>query len=130
MEWVLAIASLTWGILGLVLGWFVYMKKTDLAESFRNMGGGWLHRVLLNKYYVDEAYEAVFLRPGYALSKNVLWKIVDNGFIDGLLVNGSALTVAIVGAVMRIFQNGLIRFYAWSFTIGVTVYVLYLSFSG
>jgi NADH-quinone oxidoreductase subunit L len=130
MEWVLAGASLLWGILGLVLGWFVYMKKTDLAESFRTMGGGFVHRVLLNKYYVDEAYEAVFLRPGFALSKNVLWKGVDAGFIDGLLVNGSALTVAIVGAILRIFQNGMIRFYAWSFTIGVTVYVLYLSFSG
>jgi NADH-quinone oxidoreductase subunit L len=130
MEWILASASFAWGLLGLAVGWFVYMKKTTLAETFRTMGGGFMHRVLLNKYYVDEAYEGVFLRPGFALSKHVLWKGVDAGLIDGLLVNGSAMTVAIVGAVLRVFQNGMIRLYAWSFTIGVTVYVLYLSFSG
>nr|MEE4267256.1 NADH-quinone oxidoreductase subunit L [Candidatus Krumholzibacteria bacterium] len=130
MEWILAGASLLWGLLGLALGYFVYMKKTDVAESVRNLGGGWLHRILLNKYYVDEAYDGAFIRPGFAFSKNVLWKGIDAGLIDGLLVNGSALTVAIFGSVIRIFQNGMIRFYAWSFTIGVTVYVLYLSFSG
>jgi NADH-quinone oxidoreductase subunit L len=130
MEWILAGASLLWGLLGLALGYFVYMKKTDVAESVRNLGGGWLHRILLNKYYVDEAYDGAFIRPGFAFSRNFLWKGVDAGLIDGLLVNGSALTVAIVGSIIRIFQNGMIRFYAWSFTIGVTVYVLYLSFSG
>lgn len=130
MEWILAGASLLWGLLGLALGYFVYLKKTSVAESFRTMGGGFVHRVLLNKYYVDEAYEGVFLRPGFALSKNILWKGVDAGLIDGLLVNGSALTVAIIGSILRIFQNGMVRFYAWSFTLGVTVYVLYLSFSG
>jgi NADH-quinone oxidoreductase subunit L len=130
MEWILAGASLLWGLLGLALGYFVYMKKTDVAESVRNLGGGWLHRILLNKYYVDEAYDGAFIRPGFAFSRNILWKGVDAGLIDGLLVNGSALTVAIFGSIIRIFQNGMIRFYAWSFTIGVTVYVLYLSFSG
>ncbi len=130
MEWILAGASLTWGLLGLGLGYFVYMKKISVATSFRNMAGGFPHKVLLNKYYVDEAYEGTFIRPGYRLSKNVLWKIVDAGLIDGLLVNGSALVVAITGSMLRLFQNGMVRFYAWSFTIGVTVFVLYLSFSG
>ncbi len=130
MEWILAGASLAWGLLGLGLGYFVYMKKISIATSLRKMAGGFPHKVLLNKYYVDEAYEGTFIRPGYLLSKKVLWKIVDAGMIDGLLVNGSALTVAITGSMLRLFQNGMVRFYAWSFTIGVTVFVLYLSFSG
>ena len=130
MEWILAGASLAWGLLGLGVGYFVYMKKISIATAFRNMAGGFPHKVLLNKYYVDEAYEGAFIRPGYRLSKNVLWKIVDAGLIDGLLVNGSALVVAFTGSMLRLFQNGLVRFYAWSFTIGVTVFVLYLSFSG
>ena len=102
----------------------------SIAESFRRLGGGFPHKVLLNKYYVDEGYEAVFIRPGFKLSKSILWKIVDAGLIDGLMVNGSALVVAVLGSVLRIFQNGMVRFYAWSFTIGVAVFVLYLSFSG
>jgi len=130
MEWILAGASLAWGLLGLGLGYFVYMKKVSLATTFKNMAGGVPHKILLNKYYVDEAYEGTFIRPGYRLSKNVLWKIVDAGLIDGLLVNGSALVVAITGSILRLFQNGMVRFYAWSFTVGVTVFVLYLSFSG
>ena len=130
MEWILAGASLAWGILGLLLGYFVYARRVSLAESLRKLGGGFPHKVLLNKYYVDEGYEAVFIRPGFKLSNTFLWKFVDAGVIDGLLVNGSALVVAILSSVLRIFQNGMIRFYAWSFTIGVAVFVLYLSFSG
>ncbi len=130
MEWILAAASLAWGIIGLLAGYFVYARKSNIAETFQKLGGGWPHKVLLNKYYVDEAYEGVFIRPMYRLSKTVLWKVVDAGIINGLLVEGSALAVAVVGSVMRLFQNGQVRFYAWSFTIGVSVFVLYLSFSG
>jgi len=130
MEWVLAGASLAWGLLGLLAGYLVYSRKVGIAETFQKLGGGWPHRVLLHKYYVDEAYEGVFIRPGFRLAKTVLWKIVDVGLINGLIVEGSALVVAVVGSVLRLFQNSLVRFYAWSFTIGVTVFVLYLSFSG
>jgi len=130
MEWILAGASMAWGMLGLLFGYFVYGRNPGLAETWRKLGGGWPHKILLNKYYVDEAYEGTIIRPGFRLSKSVLWKVVDVGLIDGLLVNGSALVVAVIGSVMRLFQNGLIRFYAWSFTIGVAFFVLYLSFSG
>ncbi len=129
MEWTLAIISVLWAILGLVLGWFVYFKRAGIADAFKKAGGGFVYRLLLNKYYVDEAYDAAFIRPGYRLSRSVLWKGVDAGLIDGVLVNGSALVVYLLGSVLRLFQNGMIRFYAWTFTIGVAVFVLYLSFS-
>ncbi len=130
LEWILAGCSVALGVLGLVLGYIVYTRKLSVAEAFRNLGGGFLHKVLLNKYYVDEGYEAVFLRPGFKLSKDILWKGVDAGFIDGILVTGSALVVYLTGSIMRIFQNGMVRFYAWSFTIGAAAFFLYLSFSG
>ncbi len=130
MEWILAGCSLALGILGLVVGYVVYTKKLNVADTFKNIGGGFMHRVLLNKYYVDEAYEAIFLRPGFKLSKDILWKGVDAGFIDGILVTGSALVVYLTGSILRIFQNGMVRFYAWSFTIGAAAFFLYLSFSG
>jgi len=130
LEWILAGLSLAWGILGLLLGWVVYGRRVSVAESFRDLAGGVPYKVLLNKYYVDEAYEGAFIRPGFRLSKDVLWRVVDVGVIDGLLVNGSALVVSILGSVLRLFQNGMVRFYAWSIAIGVTVFVLYLSFAG
>ncbi len=129
VEWTLAVVSVLWAVLGLVLGWFVYYKRATIADGFKKAGGGFVYRLLLNKYYVDEAYDAAFIRPGYRLSRSVLWKGVDAGLIDGVLVNGSALAVYLFGSVLRLFQNGMIRFYAWTFTIGVAVFVLYLSFS-
>ncbi|MFN2371210.1 MAG: NADH-quinone oxidoreductase subunit L [Candidatus Krumholzibacteriia bacterium] len=130
MEWILAGASVAWGLLGLLLGWIVYTRRLAVAEAGRRFAGGLVHRVLENKYYVDEAYDGAFIRPGYRLSRTVLWKGVDAGLIDGLLVNGTALAVAVVASVLRLFQNGMVRFYAWSITAGLAVFVLYLSFSG
>ena len=51
-----------------------------------------LYMLLLNKYYVDEIYAALIVRPLLWISTNVLWHVVDEGMIDGI-VNGSA-TVA------------------------------------
>ncbi len=127
MEWTLASASLVWALLGLTAGWWVYNKRLSLATKLQKFAGGVPHRVLLNKYYVDEAYEAAFLKPGYALSEKVLWKTVDAGLIDGLLVNGSAITVSIISAVLRLFQNGLLRFYAYVFSLGVLAFILYFT---
>ena len=129
MEWTLAVISVLWAALGLFLGWVVYLRRTGIADAFRKAGGGFVYRLLLNKYYVDEAYEAVFIRPGYRLSRTVLWKWIDAGLIDGALVMGTALVTTLVASTLRLFQNGMIRFYAWTFTIGVAVFVLYLSFS-
>jgi NADH-quinone oxidoreductase subunit L len=121
------LASLAIAGLGLALGYWVYAKRAELADRWRRMANGTPHRVLANKYYVDELYENSLIKPGYALSRKVLWRWIDCGLIDGLLVNGSAIVVAITGALLRLFQNGLIRFYAYTFAIGVTVFILYLT---
>ena len=130
LEWILASASFLWGVLGLALGWFVYMRKASVADTLRKAGGGFMYRLLHNKYYVDELYEAVFIRPGFRLSRDVLWKWVDAGLIDNFLVMRSALVTLLAGSVLRVFQNGMVRFYAWSISIGLAVSVIYLSFSG
>ena len=46
-----------------------------------------------------------------------------------VLVNGSALMVALTGSILRLLQNGMLRFYAYAFAVGVAAFVLYLSFS-
>ena len=129
MEWTLASASLAWALLGLLLGWWVYAKRASIAERWQSLAGGVPYRVLLNKYYVDEAYEASLIRPGHALSEKVLWKSVDVGLIDGLMVNGSALAVAILSSVLRLFQNGSLRFYVYVFSTGLFVFMLYFTLS-
>jgi len=130
LEWALMLAASGIALTGLLLGWLVYARRPRIAEGLRKFAGGFVYRLLLNKYYVDELYEATLIRPGHALSRRVLWKWVDAGLIDGLLVNGSAIGVAIVGSLLRLFHNGQVRFYAYVFAIGVTAFVVYLSISG
>jgi NADH-quinone oxidoreductase subunit L len=126
-ELILMLASVGIGLLGLALGYWIYTRRIQVVDRLRRLAGGGPYRVLANKYYVDEAYDAAFIKPGYALSRRILWKWIDEGLIDGLLVNGSALCVAITGAVLRLFQNGMIRFYAYTFVLGVTAFILYLT---
>ena len=129
-EWTLASLSLVWVLLGLLIGSWIYIKRLDLADGLRRLAGGVPHRILENKYYVDEAYEASIVKPGFAFSRTVLWKAVDTGLIDGLLVNGTAVGVAICSSLLRLFQNGMVRFYAWVFTAGMALFMIYLTFSG
>ena len=70
-----------------------------------------LHKLLYNKYYVDEIYQAAIVGPLVWLSRNILWKLVDAGIIDGT-VNGVAHGAAGIGDVVRHAQSGNTRSYA------------------
>jgi len=76
-------------------------------------------RVLANKYYVDEAYDRVIVNPAVQISRNVLWRGVDAGLIDGLLVNGSAALSRAFGWVGSRLQTGAVGTYAWVLVVGV-----------
>jgi NADH-quinone oxidoreductase subunit L len=92
------------------------------AAVGRSMSG--LHRVLLNKYYVDELYDAALVQPTRRLSESVLWKKVDAGVIDGL-VNGTGALVRGSAAVVRLAQTGSVRAYAASLFLGVLLVLAY-----
>jgi NADH-quinone oxidoreductase subunit L len=129
LEWTLMFLSLGIALVGLVLGWWIYARRAGVAERGRRLGAGVPYRLVANKYYVDEIYDAALIKPAHAFSQRVLWKWIDVGLIDGILVNGSALCVAIIGSLLRLFQNGYVRFYAYSVALGATAFILYLSLS-
>jgi NADH-quinone oxidoreductase subunit L len=79
-----------------------------------------VHTLLLNKYYVDELYDAVVVRPINALSATVLWKGADAALIDGS-VNGVGHAVRGSSAMLRRLQTGSIRAYAASLFLGVVL---------
>ena len=83
-------------------------RAAALAERFSG-----LHRLLLNKYYVDEIYDAVIVQPIKRMSTGALWRGVDAGLIDGT-VNGVGLVVRGWSAVLRRLQTGSMRAYAMS----------------
>jgi NADH-quinone oxidoreductase subunit L len=78
-----------------------------------------LERVVANKYYVDEGLDRVVVNPTYAISRNFLWRFVDVGVIDGLLVNGSAAVARGFGWMGSRLQSGNLGIYAWVLVVGV-----------
>ena len=110
-------------IFGVGLGWFIWGKRRDLADAMSRQFRG-VHRLLLNKYYVDEFYDATVVRPIHAMSQQGLWRGFDVRLIDGA-VNGAATVVDAGAEVLRRLQTGSVRTYAGSIVVGVVVILGY-----
>jgi NADH-quinone oxidoreductase subunit L len=125
-EWTLTVVSLALALLGIVVGAVVYTKRLELADAARAAADGRIYWLLKGKYFVDEIYEALIVKPGYWISDTLFYRITDVGLIDGGLVNGPARVLGILGSVLRLLQNGMLRWYAYSFTFGALLILFYL----
>jgi NADH-quinone oxidoreductase subunit L len=104
---------------GIGIAWFFWRRRTDLPVSMaRNYSG--LYRLLLNKYYVDDIYDAVIVQPIKLVSTGVLWKGIDAGLIDGA-VNGVGAMVSGMSRALRRLQTGSIRTYSASLFFGAVM---------
>jgi NADH-quinone oxidoreductase subunit L len=108
---------------GIGVAAFFFLRRRDRAEALADRLPG-AHRVLLNKYYVDELYDAVIVQPIKRLSTGLLWRGVDAGLIDGA-VNGVGNLVRGTSGAMRRLQTGSVRAYAASLFFGVVVILGY-----
>jgi NADH-quinone oxidoreductase subunit L len=110
-------AAVLIGIIGLVAGWRATLRRPTLpaAEAPPDTG---LARVLYRKYYVDEIYDAVIVRPVVWLSRFVLWKGVDQGVVDGAAVNGTARLSRGLGWLGSRLQTGQVGIYVVLFLFG------------
>jgi len=111
---------------GFFLAYRFYLKDPAapgrLSQQFPRF-----HRLLTQKFYLDELYETTLIRPVQKASEDYLWRWLDISIIDGL-VNRSAQLAQAISQTVRRFQNGHVRTYAvWIFG-GVIVICLYLSF--
>ncbi len=103
-------------IIGLLVAWWFYIRKPDAPKKLAASAHG-LYKLLLDKYYVDEIYAALIIRPFLWISTNVLWQVVDERVIDGT-VNGVARVAREVGGQAREIQSGNARSYATWVVIG------------
>ena len=87
-----------------------------------------IERTLLNKWYVDEAYDRAVVQPTLGVSRTVLWKGLDTGVIDGLFVNGSAYLMRGLGWVGSQLQTGRVGTYAWVLVLGAVAILSAFSF--
>jgi NADH-quinone oxidoreductase subunit L len=77
-----------------------------------------LHRLLENKFYIDELYQKVFVNRIINIG-DVLWKKADAGLIDGVMVNGSARLMGNLAARVRLLQSGYLFQYAFAMIVGL-----------
>ncbi|HYN08233.1 MAG TPA: NADH-quinone oxidoreductase subunit L [Vicinamibacterales bacterium] len=108
---------------GIGVATIFFLRQPERADRLAASAGG-LHRLLLNKYYVDEIYDAMFVQPIKRTSQKLLWRGVDAGLIDGT-VNAVGLVVRGWSAVLRRLQTGSVRAYAMSLFLGVVVILGY-----
>jgi NADH-quinone oxidoreductase subunit L len=107
---------------GMALAW-TRLKPEGLVPKREAPPAEGFERVLEEKYRVDEIYDAGIVRPLVGTSRNLLWRVVDQGLIDGLGVNGSAYFARFIGWVGSQFQSGQLGTYAWVLVIGVLAVV-------
>ena len=127
--WVVASPSVAM-VLGLGVAWLSYMAFPAVPGLLTRMFKP-IHLFLLNKWYIDELYDWIFVRPYKWLARQ-FWKIGDGAIIDGLGPDGiSARVIDITARVVRL-QTGFIYHYAFIMLVGVALiisYFLYLILS-
>jgi len=118
-ELALAGVSVAIALLGLGVGWYVFRRRPLLE----------MPRILENKYYVDEIYDAALIRPIEVGSREGLWKIFDIGVIDGILHSlGDAVTE--LGRLARYLQAGFVRAYAAIILVGALILIGLFAYFG
>jgi NADH-quinone oxidoreductase subunit L len=123
LELTLAVFSTVVAIIGVLIAYGFWIKRRDLAEAAERRFA-FVHRLLLNKYYVDEIYDVTIVQPIKMASQEGLWRWFDVRVIDGA-VNGTGAIVDGGASVLRRLQTGSVRAYAGSLFVGVVVILGY-----
>jgi NADH-quinone oxidoreductase subunit L len=120
-----ALISVAAALIGIVIAHRLYVRKPAAADA---LAARWpnLHKVLVNKYFVDEAYDAAIVQPVVNGSRELLWKAVDAAMIDGT-VNGVGKTIQGWGTILKNLQNGLVRNYAAWILLGAVLLLFYVA---
>jgi NADH-quinone oxidoreductase subunit L len=102
---------------GLLVAWWAYIRDKSIPARFVATFRG-LYAFLLNKWYFDELYHLIFVRPAFAIGR-FLWKKGDEGTIDRFGPNGAAALVAGTSRVSSRLQSGYVYTYAFVMLIGL-----------
>jgi NADH-quinone oxidoreductase subunit L len=113
---------------GLFLAWLFYQKRPQLPQEIAHALGGF-YQAVVHKYYVDEIYAAVFVKPLIDGSTRILWHGIDRDVIDATLDN-SAEGAREVSDAVRHMQSGNLRSYAGWIAAGAAVVIAYMVWMG
>jgi NADH-quinone oxidoreductase subunit L len=109
-------------VVGGGLATLLYWRRPELPARIRTQLAG-LHRAVENKYWVDEAYDAAFVRPLVAVSDEVLYQGIDARGIDGIVNGGARGIRGLAARGLKHAQSGLAQSYLFFMILG-TVAIL------
>jgi NADH-quinone oxidoreductase subunit L len=116
-EWLLVALAVSAFALGAGLAWWMYAASPGVPVRIRESAAG-LHRAVVNKYWVDEFYDAVLVRPLVVVSDRVLFRGVDAAGIDGIANGAAAAVRALAARVLKYAQTGLAQSYLFFMIAG------------
>ena len=119
-EWALLGFATLIAALGIIGAWRL-LKPAALKPAREAPEETGIQKVLLHKWYVDEIYDTLFVRPIMWVSENVLWKVIDKGIVDGFAVNGSANFARAMGWLGSRLQTGYLGTYVFLFVLGALI---------
>ena len=114
--------SIIAGLLGIAIAWYMYLAKPTIPEKLTNTFKG-VYKILWNKYYVDELYSFLFVKPTLWISYKFIERFTDIRIIEGI-VNGVPALIYKIGRLIRPVQTGQIQHYAIFMILGIIVFVL------
>jgi NADH-quinone oxidoreductase subunit L len=118
MEWTLILISVVVALLGIYIAYVFYLKKPAIPHDIVRRFPG-IYKLLYNKYYVDEIYNAVIVNP-LVKGSEIVYDHFDLAVIDGAL-NGSASATGFFGRILSTLQTGFVKDYALVFLLGAVI---------
>ena len=125
--WVKAIPSVA-GIIGIAIAYWMYMRAKDLPHKLA-VWNAELYQLLLNKWYFDEMYETIFVRPIKRFG-TMLWKVGDGRIIDGFGPDGVSARVIDFARRATRLQSGYVYHYAFVMLLGLVAIVSWIVTTG
>jgi NADH-quinone oxidoreductase subunit L len=122
LELLMMAISVVIALIGIGMAYLFYVKNPAIPKMLAEKWKG-LYKLVLNKYYIDELYDILFINSLKNLGTG-LWKGFDEFVIDGA-INGTAYLIGVISGGMRKIQTGLVQSYAFSMIIGGIVLVVY-----
>jgi NADH-quinone oxidoreductase subunit L len=109
------------GIVGIALAYAMYWVFPEIPGKLATQFGG-IYRFLLNKWYFDELYDKLFVRPAVRIGRG-LWKGGDGAIIDGIGPDGIAATTIRLARRASQLQTGYVYHYAFAMLVGIAGFV-------
>jgi NADH-quinone oxidoreductase subunit L len=128
LELLFTAISVAAAFLGLFFAWLLYQRRPQLPQQIADALGGFYNAVV-HKYYVDEFYAALLVKPLVDGSSRILWRGIDQDVIDATLDNGAGGARELSDSV-RHMQSGNLRSYAGWVAAGAAVVIAYMVWMG